>query len=280
LRTTQVDATNLLALQNFNIFIRLPTDAGGLVVSPHFSKDNLEDGTNYLTVLLHLPAANKTYYYRTRPDKTPTAQLFDYEVSNFMAKIQYYVMVQLIRKAYVSKSSAQQSIMARLAACTQAHVDDNGRYTIYTITEYIKRFRETLQGAPLDPTEAQAQVPDISQIFAQGLISNIKTATKILLYQRTNNLTPITTYSENQQRFEEMVAKAHEVETDNTNIVATAGVVSKTHASTSRRFQSQTSGTGNIQATSQTFLAFDSKLTIQNGNGTVSAAPATYPSGP
>jgi hypothetical protein len=130
LRTTQVDATTLPPPQNFDIFIRLPTDAGGLVVSPHFSKDNLEDGTNYLTVLGNLPAVNKTYYYQTRPDKTPTAQLFDYKVNNFISKIQYYVMVQLIKKAYVSKSSAQQSIMARLASCTQAYVNERGQYSI------------------------------------------------------------------------------------------------------------------------------------------------------
>ena len=59
LRTTQVDATQLPAPQNFDVFIRLPTDAGGLVVSPHFSKANLETATNYLTVLSHLPASQQ-----------------------------------------------------------------------------------------------------------------------------------------------------------------------------------------------------------------------------
>ena len=272
LPTTQVDATQLPAPQNFDVFIRLPTDAGGLVVSPHFSKANLETATNYLTVISHLPASHKTYYYRTRPDKTPTAQLFDYEFNNFMAKIQYYVMVQLIQKTYVSEASAQQSIMARLAACTQAHINDQGKYSIFTVTEYAKRFREILQGAPLDPTEAQAQVPDISQIFAQGLIANIKTTTKILALQRTNNLTPITAYAENQQRFEEMVAKALEVETDNTNIVTTAGMFNKSHASTARKFQS--SGTGSAASTAHTFLAMDNEFITNHGNGTVSLSPA------
>jgi hypothetical protein len=120
-------------------------------------------------------------------------------------------------------------------------------------------------------------VPDISQIFAQGLIVNIKTSTKILLFQRTNNLTPISTYSENQQRFEEMVNKALEVKTDNTNFVTTAGVFSRTHASAARKFPSQPSGTGNAPTTSQTFLMFDSDLMVNNGDGTVSAAPALYP---
>jgi hypothetical protein len=73
-----------------------------------------------------------------------------------------------------------------------------------------------------------------------------------------------------------MVTKALEVETDNTNIATTAGVLNKTYSITSRRFQSQTSGTGNAPTASQTFFMFDSDLTVLNKDDMVSLAPAAY----
>jgi hypothetical protein len=181
-----------------------------------------------------------------------------------MAKIQFYVMVQLICKTYISKGFAQQSIMAWLAACTQSYVNNRGQLAIFTVTEYTKWFREIHQGAlPLDPTEAQAQAPDISQIFTQGLIPNIKTATKILNVQGTYNKTPITSCSDNQVQFEDMVSKALEVEAGNINFTSTAGTLAKVQQSANQRFLPRTAGTGNTPLTSHAFFPLDQAATTE-----------------